>query len=93
MITFSTCGPITAAADIALPVASITTMSSGDSFAANASNRSRRMSTRPSRLSLAPSHATALPKTRWMSSPMMRMPAPSFRARLKTGAGGQHDTY
>ena len=74
-------------------MASITTTSLGDSFAANASSRSRRMSTRPSRLSLPSSQATASAKARWISSPMMRMPVPSFLARSKTGAGGQHDTY
>jgi hypothetical protein len=46
MTTFSTCGAITAAADIALPAASISTLSSGDSLAANGSSRPRRMSTR-----------------------------------------------
>lgn len=49
--TFFTCGATTAAAEDALPVASITTTSSNDSFAAKASSRSRRMSTRPNRLS------------------------------------------
>ena len=45
-------------------------------LAAKAASRSRRMSTRPSRLSLPSSHATASAKARWISSPMMRMPAP-----------------
>jgi class 3 adenylate cyclase len=30
---------------------------------------------------------------RWISSPMIRMPAPFQALLVKTGAGGQHDTY
>ena len=46
------------------------------------------MSTRPSRLSLPSSQATASAKTRWISSPMMRMPAPSVLARSKRELAG-----
>src|SRR3984885_7519298 len=74
--TFLTCGAITAATEAALPVASTTTTSSFESFFAKASRRGRRMSTRPSRLSLPSSQATASAKARWISSPMIRMPAP-----------------
>src|SRR3984885_4422274 len=76
--TFLTCGAITAATEAALPVASTTTTSSFESFFAKASRRGRRMSTRPSRLSLPSSQATASAKARWMSSPMMRMLPPSL---------------
>src|SRR5215210_2886660 len=76
-----TCGPMTAATAAALPVASTTTTSPFDKVAANASSRSRRISVRPSRLSLPSSQATASAKARWISSPMMRMPAP-----LETGS-------
>ena len=41
-----------------------------------ASRRGRRMSTRPSRLSLPSSQATASAKARWISRPMIRMVAP-----------------
>src|SRR5882757_7282117 len=71
-----TCGAITAATEAALPVASTTTMSSFESFFAKASRRGRRMSTRPSRLSLPSSQATASAKARWISRPMIRMFAP-----------------
>src|SRR6202044_1566227 len=71
-----TCGAITAATEAALPVASTSTTSSFESFFAKASRRGRRMSTRPSRLSLPSSQATASAKARWISSPMIRMPAP-----------------
>src|SRR6516165_5534423 len=81
--TFLTCGVITAATEAALPVASTTTMSSLVSFFAKASRRWRRMSTRPSRLSLPSSQATASAKARWISSPMMRMPAPSVSGSFK----------
>ena len=92
--TFFTCGLMTAATAAALPVASTTTTSSSESCSAKAVNSSRRISTRPSRLSLPSSHATASAKARWISSPMMRMPAPSILlGSFKTGAGGQHDTY
>src|ERR1700677_4043455 len=74
--TLFTCGAITAATDAALPVASTTTMSSFESFFAKASRRGRRMSTRPSRLSLPSSQATASAKARWISRPMIRMFAP-----------------
>src|SRR6202161_4438256 len=74
--TFLTCGAITAATEAALPVASTTTTSSFESFFAKASRRGRRMSTRPSRWSLPSSQATASAKARWISSPMIRMPAP-----------------
>src|ERR1700691_5019511 len=74
--TLFTCGAITAATDAALPVASTTTMSSFESFFAKASRRGRRMSTRPSRLSLPSSQATASAKARWISRPMIRMGAP-----------------
>src|SRR5580704_8640467 len=74
--TFLTCGAITAATDDAFPVASITTTSSFESFFAKASRRWRRMSTRPSRLSSPSSQATASAKARWISNPMIRMPAP-----------------
>src|SRR3984885_4331526 len=74
--TFLTCGAITAATEAALPVASTTTTSSFDSFFAKASRRGRRMSTRPSRLSLPSSQATASAKARWISRPMIRMVAP-----------------
>src|SRR5580704_14939880 len=74
--TCLTCGAITAATEDALPVASTTTTSSFESFFAKASRRGRRMSTRPSRLSLPSSQATASAKARWISSPMIRMPAP-----------------
>src|ERR1700727_1025754 len=74
--TFLTCGAITAATEAALPVTSTTTTSSFDSFFAKASRRGRRMSTRPSRLSLPSSQATASAKARWISNPMIRMPAP-----------------
>src|ERR1700722_7421993 len=74
--TFLTCGAITAATEDAFPVASITTTSSFESFFAKASRRWRRMSTRPSRLSLPSSQATASAKARWISNPMIRMPAP-----------------
>src|SRR6201994_2539518 len=73
--TFLTCGAITAATEAALPVASTTTMSSLASFFAKASRRGRRMSTRPSRLSLPSSQATASAKARWISRPMIRMVA------------------
>ena len=59
-----------------------------DKLAAKALSRSRRMSTRPSRLSLPSSHATASAKARWISSPMMRMPAPSILARSKRELAG-----
>src|SRR5829696_2238696 len=72
---------MTAATAAALPVASTTTTSSCRSPCAKAVSRSRRMSTRPSRLSLPSSQATASAKARWMSSPIMRMPPP-FRAWL-----------
>jgi hypothetical protein len=71
-----TCGPMTAATAAALPVASTTTTSSFANAAANFSNSSRRMLTRPNRLSLPSSKATASAKARWISSPMTRMPAP-----------------
>src|SRR6202451_265560 len=74
--TFLTCGAITAATEAALPVASTTTTSSFESFFAKASRRGRRMSTRPSRLSLPSSQATASAKARWISRPMIRMVAP-----------------
>src|SRR5580700_3022750 len=74
--TCLTCGAITAATDDAFPVASITTTSSFESFFAKASRRWRRMSTRPSRLSSPSSQATASAKARWISNPMIRMPAP-----------------
>src|ERR1700691_6047828 len=74
--TLFTCGAITAATDAALPVASTTTVSSFESFFAKASRRGRRMSTRPSRLSLPSSQATASAKARWISRPMIRMGAP-----------------
>src|SRR5277367_4846577 len=74
--TFLTCGAITAATEAALPVASTTTTSPFDSFFAKASRRGRRMSTRPSRLSLPSSQATASAKARWISRPMIRMVAP-----------------
>src|SRR5580692_5223906 len=74
--TFLTCGAITAATEDAFPVASITTTSSFESFFAKASRRWRRMSTRPSRLSSPSSQATASAKARWISNPMIRMPAP-----------------
>src|SRR6202167_583378 len=74
--TFLTCGAITAATDAAFPVASTTTTSSFESFFAKASRRGRRMSTRPSRLSLPSSQATASAKARWISRPMIRMFAP-----------------
>src|ERR1700691_586292 len=74
--TFLTCGAITAATDAAFPVASTTTTSSFESFFAKASRRGRRMSTRPSRLSLPSSQATASAKARWISRPMIRMVAP-----------------
>src|ERR1700760_4757035 len=76
--TFLTCGAITAATEAALPVASTTTTSSFESFFAKASRTWRRMSTRPSRLSLPSSQATASAKARWISSPMMRMLPPSL---------------
>src|SRR5215207_7569212 len=79
--TFVTCGVRTAATEAALPVASTTTTSSCRSPCAKAVSSSRRMSMRPSRLSLPSSQITASAKARWMSSPMMRMP-PSFRAWL-----------
>jgi hypothetical protein len=63
--TFLTCSASTAATDAALPVASTTTTSSLVSFFAKASRRWRRMSTRPSRLSLPSSQATASAKARW----------------------------
>jgi hypothetical protein len=88
-----TCGLITAATAAALPVASTTTTSVLNSEAAKAVSWSRRMSMRPIRLSLPSCQATALAKARWISSPMMRMPAPSELCSSKTGAGGQHDTY
>ena len=72
--TFLTCGAITAATEAALPIAS--TMSSFASFFAKASRRGRRMSMRPSRLSLPSSQATASAKARWISRPMIRMFAP-----------------
>src|ERR1700677_3546494 len=71
--TFLTCGAITAATEAALPVASTMTTSSIESFFAKASRRGRRMSTRPSRLSLPSSQATASAKARWISRPMIRM--------------------
>src|SRR6202046_50820 len=74
--TFLTCGAITAATEDALPVASTTTTLSFESFFAKASRRGRRMSTRPSRLSLPSSQATASAKARWISRPMIRMVAP-----------------
>src|SRR5271168_2183975 len=74
--TFLTCGAITAATEAAFPVASTTTTSSFESFFAKASRRGRRMSTRPSRLSLPSSQATASAKARWISRPMIRMFAP-----------------
>src|SRR5580698_129297 len=74
--TFLTCGAIAAATDAAFPVASTTTTSSFESFFAKASRRGRRMSTRPSRLSLPSSQATASAKARWISRPMIRMFAP-----------------
>src|SRR5580658_6853644 len=74
--TCLTCGAITAATEDALPVASTTTTSSFESFFAKASRRGRRMSTRPSRLSLPSSQATASAKARWISRPMIRMVAP-----------------
>src|ERR1700722_5299897 len=74
--TCLTCGAITAATEAALPVASTTTTSSFESFFAKASRRGRRMSTRPSRLSLPSSQATASAKARWISRPMIRMVAP-----------------
>src|SRR6202020_1671058 len=74
--TFLTCGAITAATEAAFPVASTTTMSSFESFFAKASRRGRRMSTRPSRLSVPSSQATASAKARWISRPMIRMVAP-----------------
>src|SRR5271156_375789 len=70
------CGAIPAATEAALPVASTTTTSSFESFFAKASRRGRRMSTRPSRLSLPSSQATASAKARWISRPMIRMFAP-----------------
>src|SRR6516164_3203101 len=76
MTTFLTCGAITAATEAALPVASITITSSFESFFAKASRRWRRMSTRPSRLSLPSSQATASAKARWISNPMTRMLLP-----------------
>src|ERR1700684_713869 len=79
--TFLTCGAITAATDAAFPVASTTTTSSFESFFAKASRRGRRMSTRPSRLSLPSSQATASAKARWISNPMTRMPAPPSRSK------------
>jgi hypothetical protein len=81
MTTRLTCGPITAATEAALPVASITTTSSSDSCFANASSESRRMMTRPIRLSLPSFHATASANARWISSPMIRMPRPPFSIR------------
>src|ERR1700689_2467703 len=74
--TFLTCGAITAATEAALPVASTMTTSSIESFFAKASRRGCRMSTRPSRLSLPSSQATASAKARWISRPMIRMFAP-----------------
>src|ERR1700759_5000762 len=76
--TFLTYGAITAATEDAFPVASTTTTSSFESFFAKASRRWRRMSTRPSRLSLPSSQATASANARWISSPMMRMLPPSL---------------
>src|SRR5918993_5968717 len=74
--TFFTCGVRAAATAAALPVASITTTSSCRSPRAKAVSSWRRMSTRPNRLILPSSQATAWAKARWMSSPMMRMPPP-----------------
>ena len=84
---------MTSATAAALPVASTTTMSLADNVSTKAANQSRRMSIRPSRLSLPFSQATASAKARWISSPMMRMPAPFYLNSLRTGACGQHDIY
>lgn len=77
----------------ALPVASITTVSSFESFLAKAVSSVRRMSTRPSRFSFPSSQATASAKARGMSSPMTRMPADLLSVSLEIGADGQHDIY
>ncbi len=59
-----------------------------DKAARKGLRRSRRMSTRPSRLSLPSFQATASAKARWISSPMMRMLAPSGFARSKREPAG-----
>jgi hypothetical protein len=75
--TRPTCGASTSATAAALPVASTTTWSSWvGAGRANLSNRSRRMSTRPSRVIVPSSGATASAKTRWMSIPTARMAPP-----------------
>src|ERR1700722_17693023 len=86
--TCLTCGAITAATEAALPVASTTTTSSFESFFAKASRRGRRISTRPSRLSLPSSQATASAKARWISRPMIRMFAGSVSVRSKRKLAG-----